>query len=344
MRRHPLSERQIARIRTIQERRRQRLAERAPAALDQVDSAADEGPVPEAGLVVVRHGANLGVQDDWGRLHHCLARRHIGEPVCGDRVVWQRTGTGQGVVTAVQPRATVLSRPDYGGRDKPLAANLTQILILVAPQPEPSGYVIDQYLVAAELIGVRAHLVVNKMDLLDAPAATAFKARFAHYPDIGYPVWWTSLKGSNGQDRLLELLTGETSILVGQSGVGKSSLVKALLPDLEVQIGRLSQATGLGRHTTSAATWYQLPGGGSLIDSPGVRSFRLGAIDRAGLQWGFRELRPYLGLCRFSDCGHRREPGCALQEAAALGQIAPARLESFHQLVAALGQARPGPV
>lgn len=342
MRRRTLSQRQIERIRTIQERRRQRLAERAPAALDEVHSLAEDGPVPEEGLVVVRHGANLAVEDGEGRIHHCLARRHIGEPVCGDRVVWQRTGAGQGVVTAVQPRETVLSRPDYGGRDKPLAANLTQILILLAPQPEPSGYIIDQYLVAAELMGVKAQIVANKMDLLDAPAAVAFRARFGHYPRIGYPICWTSLKGSEGRDRLRGLLTGETSILVGQSGVGKSSLVKALLPDLEVQIGRLSLATGLGRHTTSAATSYRLPGGGSLIDSPGVRSFRLGAIERARLQWGFRELRPYLGRCRFSDCRHLQEPGCALREAVALGQIAVERLENFHHLAAALGEIRPG--
>lgn len=342
MRRRTLSERQIARIKTIQARRRERLAERATEALDEVDSAAADDAPSEAGLVVVRHGANLAVRDDEGRIHHCLARRHIGEPVCGDRVVWQRTGAGQGVVTAVQPRHSVLSRPDYSGRDKPLAANLTQILILAAPQPEPSGYIIDQYLVTTELIGVKAQIIVNKMDLVDAPAAAAFMARFSHYPAIGYPICWTSLKGGEGRERLRGILAGESSILVGQSGVGKSSLVKALLPDLEVQIGRLSRATGLGRHTTSAATAYQLASGGSLIDSPGVRSFRLGAIDRARLQWGFRDLRPYLGSCRFSNCRHRGEPGCALAEAVALGQVVPERLESFHQLAAALERTRPG--
>ena len=320
-RRH-LSDRQIARIRTIQERRRQHLAERTTAALAE---------------------ANLAVEDRVGLVHHCLARRHIGDPVCGDRVIWQRTGAGLGVVTAIQPRETVLSRPDYGGRDKPLAANLTQIVILIAPRPEPSGYLIDQYLIAAELMRVKAQILANKMDLLEPAAVPAFRRRFAHYPAIGYPILWTSLRGEEGIEPLLGVLNGETSILVGQSGVGKSSLVQALLPDREIQIGRLSKATGLGRHTTSATTYYRLPTGGSLIDSPGVRSFRLGDIDRRTLQWGFREFRPHLGRCRFSDCRHLREPDCALLEAVASGLITPERLSNFLHLAAGLGQQRPTP-
>lgn len=341
MPRRRLSEHQIARIRTIQERRRQHLADRASAVLSEVaDEVGGDSP-PEAGLVVVRHGANLAVEDPQGAIHHCLARRHIGEPVCGDQVVWQRTGEGRGVVTAVQPRRTVLSRPDYSGRDKALAANLTQVVVLIAPQPEPSGYLIDQYLIAAELMGVKARVVINKIDLLDDDATEAFRRRFAHYPAIGYPLLWISLRKSDGVRPLLEVLTGETSVLVGQSGVGKSSLVKALLPDQEIQIGRLSRATGLGRHTTSAATCYRLPRGGFLIDSPGVRSFRLGAIDRATLQWGFREFRPYLSRCRFSNCRHQREPGCVLREAVASGLVSPERLANFHHLAAALSRSQP---
>jgi len=340
MPRRRLSEHQIARIRTIQERRRQRLADRAEVALTELDDEAGDETVAEAGLVVVRHGANLAVEDTQGRIHHCLARRHIGEAVCGDRVVWQRTGEGQGVVTAVQPRESVLSRPDYSGRDKPLAANLTQIVVLIAPEPEPSGYLIDQYLVAAELMGVKALIVANKMDLLERPATRAFRQRFDHYPAVGYPILWTSLREPEGIGPVGRVLSGEISILVGQSGVGKSSLVKALLPDREIQIGRLSRATGLGRHTTSAATCYRLPGRGSLIDSPGVRSFRLGAIDRDTLLWGFRELRPYLGHCRFSDCRHQQEPGCALREAAAAGHITPERIANFHHLAAGLSPSR----
>jgi ribosome biogenesis GTPase / thiamine phosphate phosphatase len=331
-----LSGRQIERIQTIQDRRRQRLASRIDSALSELDGE----PVPEEGRVVVRHGANLAVEDAGGDIIHCLSRQNIGHPVCGDRVVWQRTADNQGVVTAILPRQAVLSRPDYGGRDKPLAANLTQLIILIAPQPEPSEYLVDQYLVAAETMGVDAIIVGNKIDLLDPQERAALENRFGHYPVIGYPVLWISLRRPETLGLLIRHLSGQTSILVGQSGVGKSSLVKALLPDREIQVGRLSKATGLGRHTTSAATCYRLAEDGSLIDSPGVRSFRTGSMERDTLQHGFREFRPYVGRCRFANCRHDQEPGCAIRNAVDQGLITSRRLANFLHLLAELEQAR----
>ncbi len=334
MPRRRLSERQIKRIRKIQERRRQRLDERAQLALSD-----DDEVQAREGLVVVRHGANLAVEDTSGDVQHCLVRQNIGHPVCGDRVVWQPTGASAGVVTAIMERQAVLSRPDYSGRDKPLAANLTRLVVLLAPKPEPSEYLVDQYLVAAELMGVGAMIAFNKLDLLSTEAAKEFRARYARYQDIGYPVVWISVKDGSCLDPLVQVLGGETSILVGQSGVGKSSLVKALLPDQEIQIGRLSKATGLGRHTTSAATCYLLPGGGRLVDSPGVRSFRLGPIGLPQLTQGFRELAPYLGHCQFGNCRHDREPGCAVKQAVTDGHVHPERLANFRHLAAKLEEA-----
>jgi ribosome biogenesis GTPase len=334
MPRRRLSERQIRRIRKVQERRRRRLDERAQLAL----TGFDEAPSRE-GLVVVRHGANLAVEDDLGHVHHCLVRQNIGHPVCGDLVVFQPTGPDRGVVTAIQDRHAVLSRPDYSGRDKPLAANLSQLVVVLAPSPEPSPYLIDQYLVAAELVGAKAVIVCNKVDLLEPSDLGAFEARFARYGDIGYPLIWISLRDGSGLGPLIRCLEGETSILVGQSGVGKSSLVNTLLPDQDIQIGRLSKASGLGRHTTSAATCYRLPGGGRLIDSPGVRSFRLGAIGSAELDRGFREIAPFIGHCRFANCRHDREPGCAVKRAAAGGRIHPERLTNFLHLSSKLAEA-----
>jgi ribosome biogenesis GTPase / thiamine phosphate phosphatase len=331
MPRRRLSERQIQRIQRIQERRRQRLDQRAELASSEIG----EAP-PQEGLVVVRHGANLAVEDGSGSLYHCLPRRHIGDPVCGDRVVWHPVARGQGVVTALLPRVSVLSRPDYNGRDKPLAANLTQLAVLLAPEPAPSDYLLDQYLVAAELLGIGAVVVVNKVDLLDSQALVRFQARFTHYEAIGYPVLWVTLRDPPTLAPLTQILAGETSILVGQSGVGKSSLVKTLLPDLEIQIGRLSKATGLGRHTTSATTCYRLSDGGRLIDSPGVRSFRLRANGISDIERGFRELHPLLGRCQFSDCRHDQEPGCAVKRAAEQGHIHPRRLTNFRHLAAQL--------
>jgi ribosome biogenesis GTPase len=269
----------------------------------------------------------------------CLPRQNIGHPVCGDRVVWQAAGPERGVVTAIQPRRTVLARPDYSGREKPLAANLTQLVVLVAPPPEPSEYLVDQYLAAAELTGVAAAIACNKVDLLDEDARRALAERLSPYARIGYPLVWLSLRDGRGMTPLSELLAGQTSILVGQSGVGKSSLVKALLPDRDIQIGRLSRATGVGRHTTSAATCYRLPCGGRLIDSPGVRSFRLTASEPSDLERGFRDIAPLIGHCRFANCRHDREPGCALKQAVEDGRLHPRRLANFLHLSAQLEKA-----
>jgi ribosome biogenesis GTPase len=185
--------------------------------------------------------------------------------------------------------------------------------------------------VAAETIGIRGLIAVNKAELLDEDDGAVLE-RSRGYEAIGYPVIHTSVKREHGIDRLIAHLRNETSILVGQSGVGKSSLVKALLPDQEIQIGRLSAATGLGRHTTSAATLYFLPHGGTLIDSPGVRSFRLQTMSRHELEQGFRELRPYAGECQFGNCAHDREPGCAVRNAAERDEIPKWRLDSFRHM------------
>jgi len=329
MPRRRLSERQIKRIGKIRDRRRRRLDEPAP--LTPFDAGE---PQPREGLVVVRHGADLAVEDADARVHHCLARRNIGRPVCGDHVIWHPTGPGRGLVTDLLERQTVLSRPDYSGRDKPLAANLTQLVVLLAAIPEPSGYLLDQYLVAAELMGADALIAFNKVDLLDREALAAYRTGLSHYEDMGYQSVWLSVRDNRGLEPLVQRLTGESSMLVGQSGVGKSSLVKALLPDRQIQIGRLSEATGLGRHRTSAATCYRLPCGGHLIDAPGVRSFRLAAMGPNELQLGFRELAPLLGHCRFGDCRHEDEPGCSVKQALRQGRIHPERLASFQHLAA----------
>lgn len=322
-----LSRQQKERIAKIQERRRQYLEERAKQAFDQADHNA-----PQEGQVMTRHGQNLVVADNKGELYRCLWRQNLGHIVCGDRVIWEPTEEGAGVVTALLERDSVLARPDYSGHEKPLAANITQLVVVLAPKPEPSEYLLDQYLVTAETIGVDTLIAFNKMDLLNNSGTEGLKERFEVYGEIGYPLVHISAKYEHGLDPLIERLADQTSILVGQSGVGKSSLIKALLPDQEIQTGQLSKATGLGRHTTSASTCYRLPTGGQLIDSPGVRSFRLVALTRQQLEYGFREFRPYIGHCKFSDCRHREEPGCALLTAVEEGKIDARRLNNFLHL------------
>ncbi|MEW7976786.1 MAG: small ribosomal subunit biogenesis GTPase RsgA [Candidatus Sedimenticola endophacoides] len=324
MARRKLTQRQRERIGAIQDRRRRKLQERAEQVLEESDTRA-----PRPGLVITRHGQNLAVEEQHGGLIHCLFRQNIGHVVCGDRVVWQPTTPGEGVVTAIMERTTALVRPNFSGEEKPLAANISQLVVVLAPEPGPSRYLIDQYLVAAENIGVGAVLALNKRDLLDPQAQRRFLSAFGDYAHIGYPLVQISAREAAGLTPLHQLLHDHTSLLVGQSGVGKSSLINALLPDLNLQVGRLSRASRLGRHTTSATSLYHLPGGGRLIDSPGVRSFCFSRITRAQLEAGFREFTPYLGHCRFSDCAHDREPGCALRAALDTGAIHHQRLHNF---------------
>lgn len=325
-----LTEQQRRRIGLIQARRLEKYER-------QDEVAPLEGPgEQQAGRVITRHGRNLIIEDQEGRLLPCLFRQNLGQMVCGDRVLWQQAGPEQGVVTALEQRRSLLIRPDLSGQARPLAANIDRMIICLAPQPPPQRYLLDQYLVSAELLGIEALICLNKTDLLDSDRMAAFDQEFGDYRRIGYPLLKVSSKTQRGLRPLLEAVRGHTAILLGQSGVGKSSLTSSLLPDREIQTGRLSAVTGKGCHTTSATTLYHLPGGGELIDSPGVRSFRPGVSRLAELERGFREFAGYLGRCRFSNCGHGQEPGCALLEAVARGSIDPRRLENYRHMAGQL--------
>jgi ribosome biogenesis GTPase len=286
-----------------------------------------------SGLVIVNYGKSALVEDDTGCLYRCVARRRLSQVVSGDRVAWEPVGAREGVIIAIEPRHTVLQRADGGNRTRTLAANIDRIVIVVAPQPAHDAFLIDRYLVAAELAGATPLLVVNKSDLLD-PRDAAPAERLREYATIGYDTLLTSVRENTGIDALAQVLVNGTGILVGQSGVGKSSLIKCLLPELDIQIGKLSDASGQGRHTTTTTTLYHLPRGGDLIDSPGVRDFRLGETADADLARGFREFRPYLGSCRFQDCRHLTEPGCALKEAMRAGAVSERRVTSYRDLAA----------
>ena len=205
--------------------------------------------------------------------------------------------------------------------------------IVVASRPSFQEGLIDRYLAASEIIGAQPLLVVNKADMLDAGGRYTMEERLAPFEKIGYDLLFTSNRTTDGLKELHEHLGGHTSILVGQSGVGKSSLVLSLLPDLEIRVGALSEAPGLGRHTTTVASLYHLPDGGDLIDSPGVRDFNLWTRDAGEVAYGFRDFRPFLGQCRFNNCQHVTEPGCAVSDAARRGEIEPRRLESYRHIL-----------
>lgn len=324
-----LSRRQAWRIQKIQEERLARARRKADRVLESEE--AGLGP-EEKGLVIANYGATLDVEAGNGEISRCAVRQNIDTLVVGDQVVWQAGSKGNGVVVALQPRRSLLARPDSSGRMRPLAANIDQILIVTAPRPAYETYLIDQYLAAAETIGIAPILVLNKIDLLEGEEKTRVERDLDIYREIGYPVIHASTVEKHGLDELIGALQGKISVFVGQSGVGKSSLVKVLLPETEIAVGELSESTGLGRHTTSAARLYHLPTGGSIIDSPGVREFRLWQLSRDQLAQGFRDFRPYLGHCRFRDCSHRHEPGCALLDAVESGRLSRQRIENFQRI------------
>lgn len=296
----------------------------------------------QPGRVVAAHGRDATVEDTQRRRTHCrLAGRRLAA-VCGDRVRWAPAETegGGGLITAVLPRTTELARLNLRGETEIVAANLTQLVTVLAPRPAPDLGLCDRYLAAAEWAGLKACVVAHKCDLPDAHDTLA--AALAVYAALGYPVVWTTRQRVDGAAGLAARLAGETSVLVGQSGVGKSSLINLLAPGIGAAVREVSAATAAGRHTTTASTLYHLPGGGELIDSPGVRDFAPPLPAPRDVARGFREIAAAAG-CRFADCAHLREPGCAVAAAAGIGTIDVRRLASYRDLVQLAGRlARPG--
>lgn len=280
--------------------------------------------------MVAAYGQRLVVEEPSGQRHPAFVARRGLRLVCGDRVRWL-AGDDEGDRAVVErlPRDSELTRPDSRGRSEVLAANITQLLVVCAAQPEPDPYIIDRYLAAAEVMDVAAAIVCNKVDQPDRLPA----ALLDEFAALGYPVLRVSAITGAGLDRLHACLANERSMLVGQSGVGKSSLLNALVPDAELATAGISSATGEGRHRTTATTLHPVPGGGELLDSPGVRDFAPSLDDPRLAASGFREIVAAAGECRFANCRHMREPGCAVKAAVETGAIAPRRYESYRRLL-----------
>lgn len=292
---------------------------------------APSSSVLQEGLVISHLGQGLAVENAAGEIVLCHTRRRLGGVAVGDRVLWAPSEANQGRVDEVLPRRSLLTRPGHNSKVRPVAANLDRVLVVVAPAPEPDWLLVDQYLAACEHRDLEAMVVVNKIDRIEDRAAVL--GTLEDYRAIGYPCATTSAKTGEGMDELRTLLAGQCAMLAGQSGVGKSSLTNALLPDKQLRTRELSEKAGLGRHTTTAATLYHLPGGGDIIDSPGVAVFGLAEMTAQDLASGYREFRDWLVRCRFNDCRHTGDKGCAVREAAETGGVGMERYRRFVKLL-----------
>jgi ribosome biogenesis GTPase len=277
---------------------------------------------------VAAFGRSFAVEIANGEVIACSTRSRRRDLACGDRVAVVRSSPDQGVIEATYPRSNLLFRSD-AFRQKLLAANVTQAVIVVAPWPVFSEDLLNRCLVASEHAGLRSLIVLNKSDLPDASDALA---RLASYPRLGYEV--VPLSAKHDVSALEPLLTGHTSVLVGESGMGKSTLVNRLLPEARAATGEVSRFLKAGRHTTTRARLYHLDADTQVVDAPGIQVFGLRHLDRHDLARAFVEFRPLLGQCRFADCRHLTEPDCAITRAVeAGGGVSERRLQIYRRLM-----------
>ena len=284
----------------------------------------------EHGVVIAAHGRHYLVEADAVRLH-CVTRGKKSDVAVGDTVDIKRTSNDQAVIETIQERRTLLYRSDQY-KSKLLAANLTRLFIVVATEPSFSDDLVSRSLVAADAAGIGAHLILNKIDVETSLAKA--RERVGRYAALGYPVHEVSVKAAPDATRALlaPLFAGQSSILIGQSGMGKSSLINLLVPDADIATREISAALDTGKHTTTFTRLYHLDGGGSIIDSPGFQEFGLHHLSEGMLERAFPEFAEHLGQCRFYNCHHVNEPGCAILAAVETGAISRMRHGLYLQL------------
>jgi len=319
-----LTRRQKWRIEKIQA---ERIARANRAADNSDDAELDDGDA-QTGLVITRYGQRLLVEAESGEMFQCTGRRNIELSVAGDQVIYQTTDNGEGVVTALLARENSLVRSQ-----KLIAANIDELWLVVAIEPHYQFELIDRYLVVAENANLPINIVVNKIEL--SSDIDKVKRDFSMYESAGYNVSYLSVNEKINIAEFKSQLNDKTHIFLGQSGVGKSSLINELIPDLNLRVNEISTKSKLGKHTTTNTTLYHIPSGGDLIDSPGIREFQLDELTDKEILSGFKEFKPFIGQCKFRNCAHIKEPKCAIKTAVETGKIHPKRYTNYLQLIGA---------
>lgn len=280
--------------------------------------------------VIASYGNQCKIETADKTLVRAKSLKSIGKPLCGDNVKYKIEQNHQLVITEILPRTTILSRlNNLNPKPKQIASNIEQMIVVISANSSIKYGLIDRYLVAAEFSGFTPVIVLNKIDTIEKQELNIIKKDMLIYENIGLPVFYISAIKNIGIESLLNVTADKINIVVGQSGVGKSSIVNAILPNMPAITKEISDSNNKGKHTTTTAYLYSIPNNGKLIDSPGIREFGLWNIEKNELAKGFTDIQHYSEQCKFRNCLHQAEPGCAVVAAVKEGEINKQRYESY---------------